>query len=62
MFLKVQKNQLPKYEEYTKKQNLSLKNGRKEVEEVTIGQDATSGKGTTSEQCAEVEIVEAVDV
>jgi len=38
MFLKVQNNQLPKCEEYTKKQNLSRKNGQKVV------------KGTTNEQ------------
>lgn len=68
MFLKVQNNQLPKYKEYAKKQNLSLKNGQKAVKGATSGQCATikkvmtSEKGTTSEQCAAVAIVEAADV
>ena len=68
MFLKVQNNQLPKCEEYTKKQNLALKNGQKAVKGAITGQGTTikkvmtSEKGTTSEQCAAVAIVEAVDV
>lgn len=56
MFLKVQNNQLSKCEEYTKKQNLALKNGQKVVK------GTTSEKGAVTGQCTVVEIVEAADV
>jgi hypothetical protein len=62
MFLRVQNNQLPKCEEYTKKQTLTLKNGQKVVKGATSGKGTTSEQGATSGECAAVAIVEAVDV